>query len=337
MFTLLDHNGSLKAESQAIEVKQLTKAFGSVTAIDRLSFSICRGEIIGFLGPNGAGKSTTLRILSGIIPATSGYAAICGIPIAAYPYEVKRLIGYLPENNPLPKSMRVEEYLRFRARLKEIPRPKVRQRVQEVMELCDLYRTVRSSLIGVLSKGFRQRVGIADVLLAEPEVLMMDEPTVGLDPHQVIGLRDIIQNLSQGRTVIISSHILPEIEHYCDRFIIINQGHITGDGSLSSLYQQFFGCDTFLLQVSGELPILRQLLDTIDPSITLEVLNPSEGDGFMGVKLSTPANAELGEPILNTLAQAMGIRIRCFNYERPSLETLFLASTRKAWKEKQGG
>jgi ABC-type Na+ transport system ATPase subunit NatA len=165
-----------------------------MTAVADLSFAVARGEIIGFLGPNGAGKSTTMRILTGYLPATSGTVRICGHSVATDPDAVKRLIGYMPENNPLPEDMRVSEYLYFRGRLKEIPRRKLGPRIDEVLELCDLKR-VRHKIIGQLSKGYRQRVGIAEAILAEPPVIIMDEPTIGLDPHQILIVRDLIAGL----------------------------------------------------------------------------------------------------------------------------------------------
>ncbi|MFM9092999.1 MAG: ABC transporter ATP-binding protein, partial [Verrucomicrobiota bacterium] len=201
------------------------KSYGGTTAVNDISFTVARGEIVGFLGPNGAGKSTTMRILTGYLPATSGNVQLCGLPVATRPDEVKRRIGYLPENNPLPEDMRVSEYLYFRGRLKEVSRRQLGPRIDEVLEICDLKR-VRHRIIGQLSKGYRQRVGIAEAILAEPPVIIMDEPTIGLDPHQILIVRDLIAGLRGRMTVIISSHILPEIEVTCDRVLIINQGRV---------------------------------------------------------------------------------------------------------------
>ena len=189
----------------SIRVENLTRNYGAITAIKNVSFTVNRGEIVGFLGPNGAGKSTTMRILSGIMSATAGSAWVGGISVAQNPHEVKRRIGYMPENNPLPDDMRVVEYLRFRARLKGVPGRKLRATVEEVMETCDLARTARRKIIGTLSKGFRQRVGIADALLGNPEVIIMDEPTIGLDPHQIQGIRKLINNLRGRLTVVLSA------------------------------------------------------------------------------------------------------------------------------------
>ncbi|MDP4963115.1 MAG: ABC transporter ATP-binding protein, partial [Opitutales bacterium] len=205
----------------AVVAERLTKRYGSLTAVEDLSFSVAPGEIVGFLGPNGAGKSTTMRILSGTMSGTSGRAAIWGVSVALDPAGAKRHLAYMPENNPLPEDLRVEEYLTLRARLKDVAPDRVAERVRRVMEDCDLTRRASGRLIGQLSKGFRQRVGIADALLAEPRVVILDEPTIGLDPHQILGIRDLIRSLRGKMAVLISSHILHEVEQVCDKVVII--------------------------------------------------------------------------------------------------------------------
>ncbi|MEJ1972268.1 MAG: ATP-binding cassette domain-containing protein [Lacunisphaera sp.] len=210
-----------------------------------------RGEIVGLLGPNGAGKSTTMRILTGYLPANSGSVHICGQPVASHPEATKRNVGYMPENNPLPEDMRVSEYLWFRGRLKEMPRAKLRARIDEVLELCDLKRN-RHRILGRLSKGNKQRVGIAEAILAEPAVIIMDEPTIGLDPHQIIIVRNLIASLRGRMSVIISSHILPEIEETCDRVLIINGGRIVAQGSPADLRHEIFGHTTYRLELAGD-------------------------------------------------------------------------------------
>src|SRR6476661_281529 len=235
----------------AIEVAHLVKVYGGVTAVSDISFTVARGEIVGFLGPNGAGKSTTMRILTGYLPATSGSVHIMGVPVASQPDEIKRRIGYMPENNPLPEDMRVSEYMYFRGRLKEVPRRKLGARIDEVLEVCDLKR-VRHKIIGQLSKGYRQRVGIAEAILAEPPVIIMDEPTIGLDPHQILIVRDLISSLRGRMTVIISSHILPEIEVTCDRVLIINQGRVVAQGTPAELRREILGRSTYRLEVAGD-------------------------------------------------------------------------------------
>lgn len=313
----------------AIEVSHLVKSYAGVTAVNDISFRLERGEILGFLGPNGAGKSTTMRILTGYLPATSGHVAICGVPVASQPDEVKRHIGYMPENNPLPDDMRVSEYLYFRGRLKEIARRKLGPRIDEVLELCDLKR-VRHKIIGKLSKGFRQRVGIAEAILAEPPVIIMDEPTIGLDPHQILIVRDLIASLRGRMTVIISSHILPEIEMTCDRVLIINQGRVVAQGTPGELRRDVLGHSTYELEVAGDLAGLPAVLESVEP--TLQVTQTGEQDvyGFATLTLTTPRSDSLGEALLQTLT-ARGLRVRGLSRAHSTLEDVFLAATRRSW------
>src|SRR6266576_1096450 len=208
-----------------IEVANLTKRYAGVTAVSNLSFTVARGEIVGLLGPNGAGKSTTMRILSCYLPATSGTVRVAGLDVFRESEEVRRRIGYMPENNPLHHEMRVREYLRFRARLKGLGGRRSRERVDTVMEQCSL-ADVSRRIIGQLSKGYRQRVGLADALVHDPELLILDEPTIGLDPHQIRTVRQLIKNLGGKRTVFISTHILPEAEMTCNRVLIMYEGRI---------------------------------------------------------------------------------------------------------------
>src|SRR5689334_4732922 len=236
----------------AIEVTHLVKSYGGVTAVSDISFSVARGEIVGFLGPNGAGKSTTMRILTGYLPATSGSVRICGIPVATQRDDIKRRSGYMPEHNPLAEDMRVSGDMYFRGRPKEVPRRNLGPRIDEVLEICDLKR-VRHKIIGQLSKGYRQRVGIAEAILAEPPVIIMDAPTIGLDPHPILIVRDLIASLRGRMTVIISSHILPEIEMTCDRVLIINQGRVVAQGTPADLRREIFGQSTYKVELAGDL------------------------------------------------------------------------------------
>jgi ABC-2 type transport system ATP-binding protein len=313
----------------AIEVDHLVKTYRGVTAVSDISFNVARGEIVGFLGPNGAGKSTTMRILTGYLPATTGSVRICGVPVATQPDEIKRRIGYMPENNPLPEDMRVSEYMYFRGRLKEIPRRKLGPRIDEVLEICDLKR-VRHKIIGQLSKGYRQRVGIAEAILAEPPVIIMDEPTIGLDPHQILIVRDLIASLRGRMTVIISSHILPEIEMTCDRVLIINQGRVVAQGTPADLRREIFGHSTYKLELSGDIEALSSALAGLDP--TLRVTDHTEPDsgGFRRVTLTTSREDELGETLLDTLL-AKDLRVRALSRTQPTLEDVFLAATRRSW------
>jgi ABC-2 type transport system ATP-binding protein len=319
-------------ETPAIEVSHLVKAYAGITAVNDISFRVARGEILGFLGPNGAGKSTTMRILTGYLPATSGSVSICGVPVASHPDEVKRHIGYMPENNPLPEDMRVSEYLYFRGRLKEVKRRMLGPRIDEVLELCDLKR-VRHKIIGQLSKGYRQRVGIAEAILAEPPVIIMDEPTIGLDPHQILIVRDLISSLRGRMTVIISSHILPEIEMTCDRVLIINQGRVVAQGTPADLRREVLGRSTYELEVAGDTTSLPLLLATIDPSLQVSAAGDPDGDGFRRLTLSTENDGELGESLLRTLS-AQSYRLRSLRRTNPTLEDVFLAATRRSWDVK---
>src|SRR5512140_319219 len=208
-----------------IEVENLTKRYAGRTAVSGISFTVRRGEIVGLLGPNGAGKSTTMRILSCFLPATSGTVKVAGWDVFKESDEVRRRIGYMPENNPLHQDMRVREYLKFRARLKGLGIVRSRQRVDTVMELCGL-ADVSRRIISQLSKGYKQRVGLADALVHEPELIILDEPTIGLDPNQIRSVRQLIKSLANAHTVLISTHILPEAEMTCNRVVIMFEGKI---------------------------------------------------------------------------------------------------------------
>src|SRR3954468_7449662 len=208
-----------------IKVENLTKRYAGHTAIQDLSFEVGKGEIMGFLGPNGAGKSTTMRILSSFMPATSGRASIAGFDVFEQSLQARSHLGYMPENVPLYGDMRVTEYLDYRAALKGVPHRRIAERVGDVKELCGL-KEVEKKLISTLSKGYRQRVGLADALLHEPDLLILDEPTSGLDPNQIRQVRDLIKNLGKQHTILLSTHILPEVEMTCSRVIIINKGRI---------------------------------------------------------------------------------------------------------------
>ena len=313
----------------AIEVSHLVKTYGGFTAVSDISFTVAQGEIVGFLGPNGAGKSTTMRILTGYLPATAGSVSICGVSVAGQPDDIKRRIGYMPENNPLPEDMRVSEYLYFRGRLKEVPRRKLGPRIDEVLELCDLKR-VRHKIIGQLSKGYRQRVGIAEAILAEPPVIIMDEPTIGLDPHQILIVRDLIASLRGRMAVIISSHILPEIEMTCDRVLIINQGRVVAQGTPADLRREIFGQSSYQLEVNGAPEALPAALAEVDPSLQVGEQADPDATGFRRVTLTTSRQDDLGEVLLRTLA-ARDLRVRSLSRREHTLEDVFLAATRRSW------
>jgi ABC-2 type transport system ATP-binding protein len=220
-----------------IKVENLTKRYAGHTAIKDLSFEVGRGEIMGFLGPNGAGKTTTMRILASFMPPTSGRASIAGFDIFEQSLQARAHLGYMPENVPLYNDMRVNEYLDYRAALKGVPHRRTSERVGDVKELCGL-REVEKKLIGNLSKGYRQRVGLADALLAEPDLLILDEPTIGLDPNQIRQVRELIKNLGKQHTILLSTHILPEVEMTCSRVIIIHKGRIEACDTPENLLSQ---------------------------------------------------------------------------------------------------
>jgi ABC-2 type transport system ATP-binding protein len=217
-----------------IEVFGLVKRYHRLVAVDGISFKVDRGEVLGFLGPNGAGKTTTMRILTGALPATSGRVNVAGYDVFEQPLQVKRRVGYLAEVPPLYEDMDTSSFLRFVGRLKAVPRRQLGDEVHRALETCGL-EEVRSRRIGNLSKGFRQRIGVAQALLGDPEVLILDEPTIGLDPNQIVEVRGLIRKLSKNHTVVLSTHILPEVTQICSRVVIIHRGKIVADDSLNNL------------------------------------------------------------------------------------------------------
>ena len=233
-----------------IEVQHLTKRYGSVTAVDDVSFRVEPGEILGFLGPNGAGKTTTMRVLTGYMPATEGKAVVAGYDIAEQPIEAKRRIGYLPETPPLYPDMTVRDYLLFVARIKGVRRDELRPRVESVMERTRIADMAKRQC-GKLSKGYRQRVGLAQAVLHNPDVLILDEPTAGLDPKQIIETRQLIKQLAGDHTIILSTHILPEVSQTCQRVVIINKGRVVAVDTPENLTSRLRGSETMYVQVDA--------------------------------------------------------------------------------------
>ena len=229
-----------------IHVENLVKRYGPQTALAGVSFDVAKGEILGFLGPNGAGKTTTMRILTCFLPASEGVAQVAGFDVFSQSVEVRRNVGYLPESVPLYPEMRVSEYLDFRARLKRVPRA----RIADVVDKCALGEVVRKP-IGALSKGFRQRVGLADALVANPPILILDEPTVGLDPNQIRDVRALIRDLGREHTILLSTHILPEVEMVCGRVIIIDQGRVLAQGTPAELRTRTSGNLRVVAEIRG--------------------------------------------------------------------------------------
>lgn len=317
----------------SIEARGLTKFYGAAAAIKNISFTVAPGEVVGFLGPNGAGKSTTLRILSGLMRADRGEAYLNGVSVARYPGRIKKIVGYMPENNPLPEDLRVIEYLRHRARLKRIPGGSRRAEIDEVLEACDLQRTARRKLIGSLSKGYRQRVGLADAILGGPGITILDEPTIGLDPHQVLQIRKLIDGLRGRTTVILSSHILSEVEISCDRVIILNRGMIVASGAPTALRKEFFPGRRYEVEVHGPTEAIDQVAAGIGPACTIERgPTPVSDDGFRRMTLSFETEEDCGERLLAALSAHPQLRIRHFRSNHPTLEDIFLAATRRSWE-----
>ncbi len=320
----------------SVIVRRLTKSYGSLKAVENVSFRIGRGEVVGFLGPNGAGKSTTMRIISGLMPASSGSVHICGVSVANYPDAARKHIAFMPENNPLPEELRVGEYLKFRARIKDVPESEVAKRVDEAMEICQLKRSAARKVIGNLSKGFRQRVGIADAILSRPDVIILDEPTIGLDPHQILAIRELIKSLRGKMSVIISSHILPEIELVCDRVIIINQGTVVASGAPQALRKDFIPFDTYEVSLRANRERFVEVLKAAE--LDLEIVSESEmsPDGYVDYVLKGAQNSNLGAKIISELSKDTVLMPRAVTYRPPTLEEIFMAATRRSWEQLRG-
>jgi len=316
-----------------IKVENLTKRYAGVTAIDNISFEVGKGEIVGFLGPNGAGKSTTMRILSSFMPATSGRASIAGFDVFEHSLEARAHLGYMPENVPLYPEMRVTEYLSYRGSLKGLGGRRLKERVGDVKELCSL-RDVENRLIGTLSKGYRQRVGLADALVHEPDLLILDEPTIGLDPNQIRQVRELIKNLGKHHTILISTHILPEVEATCSRVIIINKGRIEASDTPENLQRQMRTAGGIRLEAKTGADDGAALLQKIAgvKDVTLENAQPQQSqqpqiDGdWKTFLLRVEAGADLREEVFR-LAVDRKWNVRELSRRRATLEDVFVELT----------
>ena len=300
-----------------IHVSHLTKYYDDYAAVHDVSFDVPRGQIVGFLGPNGAGKTTTMRILAGYLTATSGQATIDGLDVFWQPIEVRRRIGYMPESCPLYPEMRVNEYLHFRAGIKGLRGARRRQRIDFVLKRCWI-DDVRRQIVGTLSKGYRQRVGLADALLAEPPVLILDEPTAGLDPTQIRSTRKLIRELGQEHTVLLSTHILSEVEMTCDSAIIINRGSVVASGALADLHRQASEKACLVAVFDG--PVRAEAFDG------LAGVGSVSHDGESRLRFAAPDMGALA-PRLCALAVEKGWQLRELRPERPTLEDLFVQIT----------
>lgn len=306
-----------------IQVEQLVKRYGERTAVSGISFRIEPGEVVGFLGPNGAGKSTTLRMLTGYLTPTAGTIKIGGIDVVRDPIGARRQIGYLPESVPLYREMRVEEYLRFRARLKGVAGAQMSKRVDEALQLANI-TDVRKRIIGQLSKGYRSRVGLADALVADPPLLVLDEPTAGLDPNQIRQVRDLVRSMAGKKTVILSTHILPEVESSCSRVLIINQGQIVGEGTPSELRSAGQGAQVFTLEVGGERARFESVLKAVEGVRAILDVTALDGDGLR-IRIDAAAGP-VDERIFSAVAAA-GLVLRGLKRDEASLEDVFAALT----------
>jgi ABC-2 type transport system ATP-binding protein len=304
-----------------INVQKLTKFFGPVMAIDGISFEVDRGEVVGFLGPNGAGKTTTMRILTSYLPATSGIAKVAGYDVMTQSLDVRRHIGYLPESVPLYPEMRVEEYLTYRAKLKGVPRKERVKRLDYCLDRCRV-REVRRRLLGTLSKGYRQRVGLADAMIHDPPILILDEPTTGLDPVQIRETLALIQELGEAHTVLLSTHILAEVEAICERVIIINSGRVGISRTLADLEAQA----VTVLEVRGP---SEQIAGTIrNTEGVLSVTVKALGDGLTRFDVRTQDGRDLRETLAEKLMHK-GWVLRRLEMHRRTLEEAFFEVLRE--------
>ena len=311
-------------EGPMIDAVNLTKRYAGRTALADVSFTVARGQIVGLLGENGAGKSTTMRILSGFLPATSGTARVAGLDVFYDSCEVRRRIGFMPENNPLHNEMRVREYLRFRARLKGLSRARTRERVDTVMQQCSL-TDVSKRIIGQLSKGYRQRVGLADALVHEPDLIILDEPTIGLDPHQIRAVRQLIKSLGGTHTVLISTHILSEAEMTCHRMVIMKHGRVIAQGTREELQEQMGGNGQVVAEIAAPPEELAACWAQIAEVEQFDV-SPAEGE-FHRCAL-TPRNGTDLRPLIFWIVQERGWPLRELTRSRHSLEDIYVQVTR---------
>lgn len=307
-----------------IRVKHLTKKYTGIDAVSNISFSVKKGEIVGFLGPNGAGKSTTMRVLTGYLAPTSGDVKISGHDVTQDSFEIRKKLGYMPESVPLYHEMRVYEYLMYRAALKYVPGRKIRSSVYEAMEQCGVL-DVRDKVIGSLSKGYRQRVALADALAHNPDLLILDEPTVGLDPHQIRSVRELIRNLGKKRTILLSTHILSEVEMVCDRAIIIHKGKIEASDSIENLRAKVQGGALFVEVKASSDAALKKLKHI--PQIATVELKSDHGD-WAAFECAAKPGEDIREPV-DELIKKEKWPIREFRRADVSLEDVFVELTQE--------
>ena len=308
-----------------IEVHNLTKRYARHEAVRDISFSVSRGEIVGFLGPNGAGKTTTLRMLTGYLPPTSGTAKVAGFDIFKQSLEARRRIGYMPENVPLYEDMRVREYLKFRAQLKGLDRGNTRKRVGEVIDTCGL-ESVRRKMIKTLSKGYRQRVGLADALVHDPELLILDEPTNGLDPNQIRQIRELIKRLGEAHTVLISTHILHEVEMTCNRVIIIDNGCIKATDTPANLTQQMRAAGRIQVEIQSDPEVVAAAFNRL--AHVKKVTSTPLDRGWHAFTVWVDSGTDTRAAIFQVAAQ-FGWPLRSLFRQVATLEDVFVELTRR--------
>ncbi|KPL19739.1 MAG: MFS transporter [candidate division Zixibacteria bacterium SM23_81] len=309
-----------------IEVKGLTKYYGPKMAISQVTFRVQKGEILGLLGPNAAGKTTTIRILTCYMPATEGSARVAGFDVFEDSLEVRRRIGYLPENPPLYNDMTVTQYLDFVSKIKGVDGYDRKKKVQEITDLCHI-EDVRDTLIGKLSKGYKQRVGLAQALVHDPEIIILDEPTIGLDPKQIIEVRELVKNLGGKHTVILSSHILPEVSQVCQRVVIINEGLVVAEDTPENLTSQLKGAERLFLDVEGPAQEVAQKIENL-AGITQVTLEGSTRQGRSGFLVESELNRDVRKELAATIIRG-GWGLLEMRPVGMSLEEIFLHLTTK--------
>jgi len=308
-----------------IEIKNLTKKFGSETVLNNISFEVKRGEILGFLGPNGAGKTTTMKIITSFWSATSGQVKIDGLDGEKDSLSIKKKIGYLPETVPLYDDMRVYEYMKFIAEIRGIPKSEIKKRIKKVSEECGIRKVIRKP-IEELSKGYRQRIGLAQAIMHEPDILILDEPTTGLDPNQIAEIRDLIKKIGKEKTIIFSTHILSEVSAVCDRVIIINEGKIVGEGSPQELINKIKSSGMIYVKIKGN---KEEVLDKLKAMENIEKIDikDKESADIYGYNIKSKPGVDLRE-YLSTTVMDSGWSILEFNKKEVSLEDVFRELTK---------
>lgn len=305
-----------------IEVKNLTKNYGSTRALDAVSFTIPTGEVLGFLGPNGAGKTTAMKIITCFMPPTDGQVMVDNLDAQEHSLAVRRKIGYLPENNPLYTDMSVLDYLTFVQRLRAIPSSEHATRNRRMVETCGLGDVVRKD-IGELSKGYRQRVGLAQAMIHDPEILILDEPTVGLDPNQIVEIRDLIKELGRAKTLLLCTHILSEVEATCDRVLIINRGRIVADGTPESLRAAARGQDRIFVEVKGPADQVRAALEGLPGAVRVHTAEGvTGGDGAPQFVIDTAGGHDLREAVFTLVRDRQWVLLE-LRREAVRLEDVF--------------